>query len=663
MLDSALPSKKGSIRSIAGPMAASYMSSGSSGKRTASMSEGETARYTGVMSDFDVSMMNGSEATQIWAAPHKTTASVAASSPSFARVRATSESVSAETQQRPSVSGSNSDSGESDSSTLSIRQLRRSMADSHKGDIKGESSTARLTVSDCHIEMEKEPTFGKWRASMLSDFRQLCGEGRLRDSLMQGLEMHGFKMPNKMQQNLIPVVLHFLGKHTEGRPDPAGVFKSCVLIQGPSTGKTSSVILSCLSVIDPAVNQPQAIFVSRSPRQDIHKLLRVFTMGNAFSYQAFDLDETGLDLEIDDASPEAVAARSAQILVGHPGRLRKLLSLGKISLESIKVFVVDDAHLLFHGGPAEASAPIVQPSQMCLSGLPSGDKRGTVEASSSSRHPQYSSDGGNSPSPSDSPTFATSTIDDVVELCMMLDTAGITKIPYFILAVEQADKASRKMLKMLKASMVTKKNLLSVENCTLPTKLIKGMKHYNAEAKSTDWVRVFAGLVQALTFPRALIYCDDESIHQYLHQMQGMGIAVSANLPGATSDSRQKALQDFSSNKTQFLLTHSEPAVCQVMLPKVSCVFHFGIMSQLPTIYGVRLCPLDEKLKKESASILLVETPKASKSKDGKEDKDKGEYVHPVVAKLQKTFGITFNDMPLDLLPSGPSASRKPGMH
>jgi len=104
-------------------------------------------------------------------------------------------------------------------------------------------------------------------------------------------------------------------------------------------------------------------------------------------------------------------------------------------------------------------------------------------------------------------------------------------------------------------------------------------------------------------------------------------------------------MQDFTSGKKQFLLTHSEPAVCQVMCPKVSCVFHFGIMSQMPTVYGVRLSPLDEKMRKESASILLVEPQKPSKD-------SKAGDAHPVVSKLQKQFGIKFMDMPLDLLPS-----------
>merc|ERR1712113_148495 len=133
-------------------------------------------------------------------------------------------------------------------------------------------------------------------------------------------------------------------------------------------------------------------------------------------------------------------------------------------------------------------------------------------------------------------------------------------------------------------------------------------------------------------------------------QMEDMRIAVSANLPGATSDMRQKTLQDFSSNKTQFLITHSEPAVCQVMLPKVSCVFHFGIVTDMPSIYGIRLLPLDEKLTKESASIFVADRGNSetkSRSRFGSEQTP--------VAKLEKLFGISFMDLPWEFMPSAPS--------
>merc|ERR1712190_405796 len=122
------------------------------------------------------------------------------------------------------------------------------------------------------------------------------------------------------------------------------------------------------------------------------------------------------------------------------------------------------------------------------------------------------------------------------------------------------------------------------------------MKHYYIKKAHSDWVSMFNGLVTTMSFPRALIFCDNDRIDRYLEEMLAMGIAVSANLPGSSSESRQKALQDFTSNRTQFLLTHSEPAVCQILLPKVSCVFHFGIPSQTAAVYVSGSCPLTKRL-------------------------------------------------------------------
>merc|ERR1712039_93245 len=87
--------------------------------------------------------------------------------------------------------------------------------------------------------------------------------------------------------------------------------------------------------------------------------------------------------------------------------------------------------------------------------------------------------------------------------------------------------------------------------------------------------------------------------------------------PMGAAEARRRAVQDFTSNKSQFLLTRSEPAVCQIMLPKVSCVFHFGMPSHMPSLYGVRLLPLDAKLVKDSASILLLDDQQKKGTKPG----------------------------------------------
>merc|ERR1712032_356928 len=229
------------------------------------------------------------------------------------------------------------------------------------------------------------------------------------------------------------------------------------------------------------------------------------------------------------------------------------------------------------------------------------------------------------------------------------------KIRQILLTETISDPASKKIMRLLKNSLLKKQNLVGMDNCPAPTKLIKGMKHYYSAAPRSEWVRILAGLVQSLMFPRALIFCDEGSVAQFYREIQKLGVTVSANLPAkdcgqaTQSEVRRKAVQDFTSNKSQFLLTHSEPSVCQITLPKVSCVFHFGLPKEMPSVYGVRLLPLDADLVKDSASILLVEPSTKSARPDA---------MPPVVSNLSKLFGISFMDMPWEFLPMIPRKSQ-----
>jgi hypothetical protein len=191
-----------------------------------------------------------------------------------------------------------------------------------------------------------------------------------------------------------------------------------------------------------------------------------------------------------------------------------------------------------------------------------------------------------------------------------------------------------------------KKNLLGIESIPAPTRIIKAMKHYYAQAPHSEWVRVFAGLVQSLMFSRALIFCDNENIDAYAREMQEMGFALSVNYSEDASiatEVRRKAVQDFSSNKTQFLITRSEPAVCQIELPKVSSVFHFGLPTNHVSVYGTRLLPLDAANVKDAPSILFVDAPRD------------GDGARPqLVRSVGKLFEIDFLDMPFEFLPAQP---------
>lgn len=62
-----------------------------------------------------------------------------------------------------------------------------------------------------------------------------------------------------------------------------------------------------------------------------------------------------------------------------------------------------------------------------------------------------------------------------------------------------------------------------------------------------------------------------------------------------TAEARMQALQEFTTNKTQFLYTVSESAVCQTICAArmVSCVFHLDVPPEMLSIYALRLLVLD----------------------------------------------------------------------
>jgi len=602
-------------------------------------------------------------------------------------------------------SNSSQMSNMSSMSTISGGGKRGSIASSARS--SRSTSTVHMSFNDCSIDIEQDSRQGGSRKmSLCTEFTQLVGEyegagnkdcGQA-EGLVQCLQMYGYSKPNKLQQHAIPALLHHMGRHLSGKPIAhSGKGKSCIVIQGPSqAGKTSSVVMSLLAAIDVDCPQPQAILLSSGSKRDFDKYLNVFSLMQPVNFQAFMDDDEEHEPELTEASQRVHDARNTHILVGHPKRILKLLSVSsQMRLDALKVLIIDDAELLlsYSGDNATSSTQHVLPPRKPTT-PPDGTQRQAGSRPTPFCKPQQFSNRGTpeeplsplSPKSPLSPTNLTlgsssgrdgqtlgkgpqlhhPQLDDIVQICNVLecrmysqnqmDTYRIRsgeqeaeKLRYVILMDKVADASSRKVLRLLKNSLMQKKNLLNPECIAPPTKVIKAMKHYYAQPPRSDWVKVFSGLVQSLMFPRALIFCDDDNIGKYYKEMLEMGIDVSANLPemkGANgepmgaAEARRRAIQDFTGNKTQFLLTRSEPAICQVALPKVSCVFHFGLPKDTASIYGVRLLPLDATTAKDAASILFLDAPDVASS-----------AMPPVVAGVGKLFDVRFMDMPFEFLP------------
>merc|ERR1719456_438878 len=94
------------------------------------------------------------------------------------------------------------------------------------------------------------------------------------------------------------------------------------------------------------------------------------------------------------------------------------------------------------------------------------------------------------------------------------------------------DTASRKVLRLLRNSLMRKKNLLSLASAAPPPKLIKMVKHYFVAAPRRCWVEILSGLVNTLMFPRAIVFSDDgraEVQGEFLREMRLRSLTVSAN--------------------------------------------------------------------------------------------------------------------------------------
>jgi superfamily II DNA/RNA helicase len=507
------------------------------------------------------------------------------------------------------------------------------------------------------IDIEQEKRGDGTGISVMKEFSELAQLGNVDEGLMQCLQMYGFEKPKKLQQHAIPAISQSLGRKLGDHHTSAG--KSCVVVQGPErSGKTSSMVLSLLAAIDTSVPNTQAILLTSSGKRDFDKYLGVLTLMQPVTYQSFlDVDE-----ELDLNSPEVKAAHNAHILIGHPKKILRLLSgAPKLRLDFVRVVAIDDAEELVYD--AQELAP-KGPSLLSKVGAENGSES-PVPSPSRSKVPESPHQSASRGQAQRKPL-----VDDVIQIRHVLecrqyshnhtDTIRIRagqsarpKLRHIILTQPLVDEASKKVLRLLRNSLMQKKNMVKEAlNAAPPTKLIKSMKHYYVSAPKEEWVRILSGLVQTLMFPRALVYCDEAArAKDFLDEMNERKLSVSANLPSGSGSSspkksqekRRQAVQDFVGNKSQFLFTNSEPSVVQLVLPKVSCVFHMDVPTESPSAYGIRLLPLDEKTAKDSVSVLFIE-PQEKKT----------------VTDIEKLFDVRFIEMPFDFLPETSSSSKRP---
>jgi translation initiation factor 4A len=153
-------------------------------------------------------------------------------------------------------------------------------------------------------------------------------EMNLKEELLRAIYGYGWEKPSYVQCNgIIPVI--------KGRD---------AVVQAQSgTGKTGTFTISCLEVVDTAINSCQCIILNPT-REIADQTLRVITN---LSIYLPDINICGV-IGGKRLSNEEVSL--AHVLVATPGRIYDMINRGIINMETLKLFIVDEADSMLSRG-------------------------------------------------------------------------------------------------------------------------------------------------------------------------------------------------------------------------------------------------------------------------------------------------------------------------
>ncbi|XP_002519437.2 DEAD-box ATP-dependent RNA helicase 38 [Ricinus communis] len=150
----------------------------------------------------------------------------------------------------------------------------------------------------------------------------------LSPELLKGLYVEmKFQKPSKIQAISLPMIL-------------TPPYKDLVAQAHNGSGKTTCFVLGMLSRVDPKNSRTQALCICPTRElslQNLEVLRRMGKYTGISSHCAVPMDKGNND------RPKPLSYISAQVVIGTPGTIKKLLSLRKLSISDMKVLVFDEA--------------------------------------------------------------------------------------------------------------------------------------------------------------------------------------------------------------------------------------------------------------------------------------------------------------------------------
>ncbi|GAA5812006.1 hypothetical protein MFLAVUS_005453 [Mucor flavus] len=143
----------------------------------------------------------------------------------------------------------------------------------------------------------------------------------LSPELLKGLYAMSFTKPSKIQERAFPLLISDPPKNMIGQSQSG-------------TGKTATIVLTMLTRLNLSVKAPQAICLAPS-RELARQIIDVVQDMSKFTYITS-------ELVVKNTLPYGKYAQS-QIIVGTPGKITDVIKRKQLSVNDVKVFVLDEA--------------------------------------------------------------------------------------------------------------------------------------------------------------------------------------------------------------------------------------------------------------------------------------------------------------------------------
>lgn len=169
-------------------------------------------------------------------------------------------------------------------------------------------------------------------SSSLSSFDEL----NLKHNLLKGIYSYGFEKPSDIQQKVIPTIITEQSKH----------IKRDIIAQAPSgTGKTGTYSIGILNSINDDLVQLQGLILLHTrelARQTYDVVCKMSKYTNIKTHACIG----GSNVKDDVVSLQ----QGCHLIIGTPGRVLNMFSTKNITMDHMKLIVIDEADEMFNKG-------------------------------------------------------------------------------------------------------------------------------------------------------------------------------------------------------------------------------------------------------------------------------------------------------------------------